>query len=84
MGEDQGHKEEVEGPMKWEVKAYRGKNRDVDLGTSWVTADTERQAIELGKRAMRMIGVRGQFRVSVRLYRPECDRAFLGFIKQQS
>ena len=48
---------------QWKVTAYTGKNRDKILGHSWVRASSEQQAIELGRRALRLIGVRGSFRV---------------------
>jgi hypothetical protein len=68
--------------MQWKVQAYRGKNREINLGKSFVHADTEAQAIDLGKRALKMIGVRGRFLVSASIYRPERDIAFLGYIAE--
>lgn len=43
---------------KWEVKAFCGKSGDIHLGTTFVKADTEERAKELGKPALRLIGVR--------------------------
>ena len=65
---------------QWQVIAYAGKNRDVMLGRSYVRAASESQAMELGKSALRLIGVRGRFRVQVVPYAPWKDWAFAGFI----
>ena len=66
---------------QWKVTAYTGKNRNVLLGSSYVRADSESQAIDLGKRALRLIGIRGEFRVSASRYDPLRDLAFKGFIQ---
>jgi hypothetical protein len=66
---------------QWKVTAYTGKHRNVLLGSSYVRADSESQAMELDKRALRLIGVRGSFRVSASRYDPLRDLAFKGFIK---
>jgi hypothetical protein len=66
---------------QWKVTAYTGKNRNVLLGSSYVRADNESQAIDLGKRALRLIGVRGAFRVSASRYDPLRDLAFKGFVQ---
>ena len=65
---------------QWQVIAYAGKNRDVMLGRSYVRAATELQAMELGKTALRLIGVRGRFQVQALRYSPWKDWAFAGFI----
>ena len=65
---------------QWQVIAYAGKNRDVMLGRSYVRAVSESQAMELGKSALRLIGVRGRFRVQAVPYAPWNDWAFAGFI----
>jgi hypothetical protein len=65
---------------QWKVTAYAGKNRNIILGHSWVRASSEQQAIELGRRALRLIGVRGLFRVSASLYSPLSDWAFAGYV----
>ena len=65
---------------QWQVIAYAGKNRDVMLGRSYVRAATESQAMELGKTALRLIGVRGRFQVQALRYAPWKDWAFAGFI----
>jgi hypothetical protein len=70
------------GWRQWKVTAYTGKNRNVMLGSSYVLADTERQAMELGRRALRLIGVRGSFQVSASQYFPWRDLAFSGFVSQ--
>jgi hypothetical protein len=67
--------------IQWKVTAYTGKNRNVQLGSSYVLAQSESKAIELGKRALRLIGIRGQFRVSAALYDPTKDWEFNGFIR---
>jgi len=66
---------------QWKVTAYTGKHRNVLLGSSYVRADSERQAMELGKRALRLIGIRGSFRVSASRYDPLRDLAFKGFVQ---
>jgi hypothetical protein len=66
---------------QWKVTAYTGKHRNVLLGLSYVRADSESQAIDLGKRALRLIGIRGAFRVSASRYDPLRDLAFKGFIQ---
>jgi hypothetical protein len=65
---------------QWKVTAYTGKHRDKILGHSWVRASSEQQAIELGRRALRLIGVRGSFRVSASLYSPLSDWVFAGYV----
>jgi hypothetical protein len=65
---------------QWKVTAYTGKNRDKVLGHSFVKACSESQAIELGRRALRLIGVRGRFQVSASPYSPLRDLAFLGYV----
>jgi hypothetical protein len=65
---------------QWKVTAYTGKNRDKVLGQSFVKACSESQAIELGRRALRLIGVRGRFQVSASPYSPLRDLAFLGYV----
>lgn len=67
---------------QWRVSAYTGKNRNINLGFSFVLADSERDAIELGRRALRLIGVRGRFNVDARPYRPERDFEFAGYIAE--
>jgi hypothetical protein len=66
--------------QQWKVTAYTGKNRNIILGSSFVLAISERDAVELGKTALRMIGVRGAFNVYATLYSPLRDWAFSGFI----
>jgi hypothetical protein len=66
---------------QWKVTAYTGKNRNVLLGSSYVRADSESKAIDLGKRALRLIGIRGAFRVSASRYDPLRDLALKGFIR---
>jgi hypothetical protein len=65
---------------QWRVTAYTGKNRNIVLGQTWVKAYSEASAVELGRRALRLIGVRGRFRVSASLYSPLRDVAFLGYV----
>ena len=67
---------------QWRVVAYTGKRRDVVLGESFVLADTEEKAMELGKTALRLIGIRGQFRVQALRYFPWRDWRFAGFIQR--
>lgn len=66
---------------QWVATAYAGKNRDIDLGKTFVRADSEDEARQLGHKALRLTGVRGRFRVSVRRYEPWRDLAFRGFIE---
>ena len=70
------------GWRQWKVIAYTGKNRNIKLGSSYVLADSEREAMQLGRRALRLIGVRGSFQVSASQYNPLGDLAFAGFIKR--
>ena len=65
---------------QWKVTAYSGKNRDKILRQSWVSALTESEAIDLGRRVFRLLGVRGSFRVSASRYSPLNDFAFVGYI----
>lgn len=65
---------------QYKVTAYTGKNRDKVLGHTWVKACSELQAVELGRRALRLIGVRGRFQVSASQYSPLRDIAFLGYV----
>jgi hypothetical protein len=66
----------------WRVSAYTGKNRNIDLGDTFVRADSESHAKELGRKALRLTGVRGSFQVSVRPYYPWLDRDLLGFVRE--
>lgn len=65
---------------QWKVTAYTGKNRDIILGHSWVLADSEQHAMELGRKALKITGVRGTFRVSASRYSPLNDVAFIGYV----
>ena len=53
---------------QWKVTAYTGKNRNINLGDSYVRADTESEAVDIGRRALKLIGVRGRFQVEARPY----------------
>lgn len=64
----------------WKVIAYRGKTGDVRLGETFVRAATESQARELGKSALRMIGVRGRYVVNASLYYPWFDSRLAGWV----
>lgn len=66
---------------QWKVTAYTGKNRDKILGSTWVRASTETEARDLGRRALRIVGVRGRYQVSASLYSPLRDFAFVGYIR---
>lgn len=66
--------------VQWKVTAYTGKNRDKVLGHTWVKACSESQAVDLCRKALRLIGVRGRFQVSVSQYSPLRDLAFLGYV----
>lgn len=67
---------------QWQVIAYSGKNRNVVLGKSYVRAATAAQAVDLGKSALRLIGVRGRFNVDAIPYSPLGDWSFSGFIRK--
>ena len=67
---------------QWQVIAYSGKNRNVILGKSYVRASTAAQAVDLGRSALRLIGVRGRFNVDAIPYSPLGDWAFSGFIRK--
>jgi hypothetical protein len=66
---------------QWKVTAYTGKNRDIVLGHGYVRAVTESQAVELGKRALRLIGIGGRYQVSARPYSPLADYEFHGYVR---
>ena len=68
--------------QRWKVIAYTGKNRDVILGNSYLLAETEAKAMELGKSALRLIGIRGQFRVQALIYHPWRDPWIRQFIAE--
>lgn len=65
---------------RWKVIAYTGKNRDKILGSTYVLAETEEKAMELGKTALRLIGIRGQFRVQALIYHPWRDPWIAQFV----
>jgi hypothetical protein len=65
----------------WKVKAYAGKRGQIHLGQTYVRADTEQQARELGKSALRLIGVRGKFLTEASRYYPWLDRELTGFVQ---
>ncbi len=65
---------------QWRVVAYTGKRGDIQLGETFVRADSESAACELGKTALRLIGVRGRFVVNAKPYYPWFDPAMLGYI----
>lgn len=64
----------------WKVIAYRGKNGDIRLGQTFVRATTEAQACELGKTALRMLGVRGRYVVNAHRYYPWFDHLTAGYV----
>jgi len=66
--------------MAWKVTAYTGKRRDKILGSTYVRADTEDKAKEIGRKALRLIGIKGKYQVSAAVYRPENDWAFFGYL----
>jgi hypothetical protein len=65
---------------RWEVKAFTGKSGDIHLGTTFVRADNEEKAKELGKSGLRLIGVRGRFVVYASHHLPWYDSAMAGFV----
>ena len=67
---------------QWQIIAYTGKNRNVIVGRTYVRAATASKAIELGRAALRLIGVRGRFNVEAVAYDPSSDWAFSGFIRK--
>ena len=67
---------------QWQVIAYSGKNRNVVLGKSYVRAATAAEAVDLGRSALRLIGVRGRFNVDAIPYSPLLDWSFSGFIRK--
>ena len=66
-------------PM-WVVIAYTGKTGNIHLGKTFVRADSESRACELGKSALRLIGVRGRFVVNAKPYYPWLDGALNGYV----
>lgn len=69
-------------PGQWQVIAYSGKNRNRILGKSYVRASTAAEAVDLGRSALRLIGVRGRFNVDAIPYSPLRDWEFSGFIRK--
>lgn len=67
--------------MNWKATAYTGKNRDKILGHTYVRAATESQAIDLGRRALRLIGIKGRYQVSVRQWSPLQDFDFHSYVR---
>lgn len=67
---------------QWQIIAYTGKNRNLVVGRTYVRAATASKAIELGRSALRLIGVRGRFLVEATPYYPQRDWAFSGFISK--
>lgn len=65
-------------PM-WRVTGYTGKRGDIRRGQTFVRADSESKAIELGKAALRMLGVRGRYVVNASRYYPWLDLALDGY-----
>jgi hypothetical protein len=68
------------GWRQWKVIAYTGKRGDVRRGQTFVLADTESQACELGRTALRMLGIRGRYVVNAMLYYPCNDMDFFGYL----
>lgn len=71
-----------EGWNQWKITATIGKSGDTVVGTTYVRAASEDRAKELGKTALRMLGVRGRFVVLARIYRPWADpeiQPYLGY-----
>jgi hypothetical protein len=66
-------------PM-WRVIAYRGKSGDVHLAETFVRSSSELRAIEIGKSALRMLGVRGRYVVNASRYYPWLDRKLAGYV----
>jgi len=64
----------------WEVVAYRGKSGDVHVAKTFVRAASERSACELGKSALRLLGVRGRYVVNAKVYYPWLDTALQGYV----
>lgn len=65
---------------QWKAVAYTGKRGDIRLGETFVRASDAIRAKELGKRALRLIGVRGRFVVNVVPYYPWLDPVMRRFI----
>jgi hypothetical protein len=70
----------IAGWDQWKVTTYTGKRRDIILGSTFVRARSEQHARELGKSALKLIGIRGKFNVSAAQYFPWRDIAFLNYI----
>ncbi len=65
---------------QWQVHAYRGKRGEIKLGNTFVRAKNEEDAKRIGKEAMKILGVRGQFFVWAAPYYPWRDLKFNGYI----
>jgi hypothetical protein len=72
---------------QWLVTAYSGKNRDVILRQTFVRAASAAAAGRLGRDALKLVGCRGRFNVSVRPYYPWLDvdmQRYLRTVSQDS
>ena len=61
---------------RWKVIAYTGKRGQIRLGESYVRADSEEHAREVGRQAFK---VRGKFFVHAIPYDPSQDRELLAY-----
>lgn len=67
---------------QWKVRAYTGKNRNIVLGCTYVRALTEADAIELGRKALKIIGIKGRYQVEALPYSPYHDLSFGKYLKR--
>ena len=66
--------------QQWKVIAYRGKTGDIRLGQTFVRAHSEAEAVELGRKALKLTGIRGRFVANASPYYPWLDIALQGYV----
>lgn len=65
---------------QWRVVALRGKRADINMGETFVRAETEEKARQIGKSVLRT-RIRGKFTVYATRYYPWKDWNFVGFLR---
>lgn len=71
----------------WRVRGYRGKNRDVVLGETFVRSSSYRMAQTTGERALRILfpnKCKGSFQVFASEYHPELDSLYVGYVAKET
>lgn len=65
--------------QRWKVIAYKGKRGEIRLGESYVRAESEEHAREVGRQAFKVRGMRGKFFVHAMAYDPAQDRELIAY-----